>query len=315
MSPFRIGRFVLPLTIAPALAAGAQSNVAVSPFASYVPSASSNPLAGFALTFGGTTGLALRSSAEISISNPDSAAVIGHYRPWGADADAMLFLGGLGGGATVFRRALSPYLFAGIGLTGGDSAGRNSVSHGWSYGAGALLPLGLHADLFAEARWRLSQYVLPTSSNAPDAKSALRVGLSFHVGGGPETPPRRAPRGRYRAEHDDDYAAAPAPAPQVVVVQAAPPPPPQVVVIEQPRERHPSVSIVVPVIVNRSRRATRVYVGGSDCTSSRARRSSKCRLRQHDFDLRATPAAKPVQVRPLALPAEVTRERLRRQRR
>ena len=128
----------------PVLAATGQSSVTVSPFVSYVPSGATNPLAGFALTFGGTTGLALRSGAEMSISNPpmDSLAA-GGYRPWSADADLMLFLGGLGGGATVFSRSLSPYAFAGIGLTGADSAGRNVVRNGWSYGVGAAIPLGL----------------------------------------------------------------------------------------------------------------------------------------------------------------------------
>ena len=231
----------LALAMTPVLAAGGQSSVAVSPFVSYVPSAATNPLAGFALTFGGTTGLALRSSAEISISNPrvDSAAgMTGGYRPWGADADAMLFLGGLGGGATVFSRALAPYVFAGIGLTGGDSAGTNVVNHGWSYGLGATIPLGLHADVFGEARWRMNEYVLPTSQGAPDSKSEMRFGLAFHVGGGGSGIAPR-PRRRHRmAEQDDDaeyvVTPAPAPAPQVIVVEQQAAPEPVVIVQEQP---------------------------------------------------------------------------------
>lgn len=231
----------LSLAMTPVLAAGGQSAVAVSPFVSYVPSAATNPLAGFALTFGGTTGLALRSSAEVSISNPrvDSAAgMTGGYRPWGADADAMLFLGGLGGGATVFSRALAPYVFAGIGLTGGDSAGTNVVKHGWSYGLGATIPLGLHADVFGEARWRMNEYVLPTSEGAPDSKSEMRFGLAFHVGGGGSGVAPR-PRRRHRmAEEDDDVeyvvTPAPAPAPQVVVVEQQPAPEPVVIVEQQP---------------------------------------------------------------------------------
>ncbi|HEY8241773.1 MAG TPA: hypothetical protein VIH35_10015, partial [Kiritimatiellia bacterium] len=141
----------------------------MSPFASYIPSAASNPLAGFALTFGGTTGLALRAGAEMSIKNPrlDSAAAeAGGYRPWGGDADAMLFLGGIGG-AQVMSRALSPYVFAGIGMTGSDSAGTNIQRHNWSYGVGAAIPLGGYADVFAESRWRMAKYVLPTSQGAP----------------------------------------------------------------------------------------------------------------------------------------------------
>ncbi|MGH7637595.1 MAG: hypothetical protein ACREOK_08075 [Gemmatimonadaceae bacterium] len=264
----------------PVLAAGGQSSVAVSPFVSYVPSAATNPLAGFALTFGGTTGLALRSSAEISISNPrvDSAAgMTGGYRPWGADADAMLFLGGLGGGATVFSRALAPYVFAGIGLTGGDSAGTNVVNHGWSYGLGATIPLGLHADVFGEARWRMNEYVLPTSQGAPDSKSEMRFGLAFHVGGGGSGVAPR-PRRRHRmAEQDDDVeyvvTPAPAPAPQVVVVEQQAAPEPVIIVQEQPApepivivQQQPSEPVIVtteeqaPTILHPRGRARRTTV-------------------------------------------------------
>jgi hypothetical protein len=290
------------LTLAPLFAAGGQSNVTVSPFVSYVPSATSNPLAGFSLTFGGTTGLALRSGAEISISKPDTTVITGHYRPWGADADAMLFLGGLGGGATVFSRSLSPYVFTGIGLVGGDSAGRNHVTHGWSYGLGAAIPLGLDADLFAEARWRMSQYVLPTANGAPDSRSALRFGLSFHVGGGSAEPRRRYPTRRSRMDEyeDEEYVVMPAapapvvqqaPAPQVVVVQSAPAPAP-VVVVQEESEPSRTVNINLPgaVVVSPSQsrsRTHRVYVNGTDCSTSRSRRSSRCSSRQYSFELSA----------------------------
>jgi len=221
----------------PMAATVGQSSVAISPFVSYIPSAERNPLAGLALTFGGTTGLALRGSAALSISNPDSnSSGNGGYRPWSADADALLFLGGLGGGATVFSHTLAPYLFSGIGLAGGDSSGVNVVHNGWSYGAGATIPLGLDADVFAEARWRMNQYVLPTAQGAPDSRSEFRFGLSFHVGGSSATPVRERPRrGRYGYDDEDDdrevVQAAPAPPPQTIVVQQ---PPPQTVIVQQP---------------------------------------------------------------------------------
>jgi len=197
---------VVPLLMTPMAATVGQSSVAISPFVSYIPSAERNPLAGLGLTFGGTTGLALRGSAALSISNPDSNSNgSGGYRPWSADADALLFLGGLGGGATVFSRALAPYLFSGIGLAGGDSSGVNVVHNGWSYGAGATIPLGLDADVFAEARWRMNAYVLPTAKDAPDSRSELRFGLSFHVGGSSPTPVRERPRrGRYGYDDEGD---------------------------------------------------------------------------------------------------------------
>ena len=246
----------------PVLTAAAQSSVTVSPFASYVPSAAVNPLAGFGLTFGGTTGLALRSSAQLSISNPDSAQrAAGGNRPWGADADVMLFLGGLGRGYTVFDRTLAPYAFSGIFLMGADSSGKSITENGWSYGLGAAIPLGLHADLFGEARWRMPKYVMPTSDDAPDSKSEMRFGLSFHVGGG--EPPRRRPqpRRRYYEEYEEEEpvvqapAPAPAPAPQVVVVQPAPQPPAQVVVVQQPAPEPPrrAVNINFPIVITPSR--------------------------------------------------------------
>ena len=287
------------LTLAPMLVAAGQSTVTVSPFMSYVPSAATNPLAGFSLTFGGTTGLALRGGAELSISNPDSAArVNGGNRPWGADADIMLFLGGLGGGATVFSRSISPYVFSGIGLMGTDSAGKNIVEDGWSYGLGTTLPLGLDAELFGEARWRMPKYVLPTADDAPDSKSELRFGLSFHVGRGSNVaPPRREPRRRPRYNDDDDpnyepaqpvvvapvvvppvvVQQAPAPQPQVVVVQQPAPPPPQVVVVQQPAPEPPrrerAVNINIPVILfpQRRERQTTVIVTGSECSRRNGR--------------------------------------------
>ena len=86
----------LGLLLLPGIA-GAQSNVVVSPFASYVPSAATNPLVGMSLTFGGTTGLALRGGAMLAISNADSLARMqGYNRPWSADADMMFYMGGIG---------------------------------------------------------------------------------------------------------------------------------------------------------------------------------------------------------------------------
>ena len=284
---------MLVATFAPLSACAGQSTVAVSPFVSYVPSAATNPLAGFALNFGGTTGLALRAGAELSINNPDSAARLnGGARPWGADADVMLYLGGLGGRETVFGRALSPYVFSGIGLTGVDSAGKSVVNDGWSYGLGTTLPLGLDAELFGEGRWRMPKYVLPTADDAPDSKSEMRFGLSFHVGRGSVDQPRRSPPRRrerlYNDDDDPDYQAervvvrevpAPAPAPpQVVVVQPAPTPPPQVVVVQQPAPEPPrrerSVNINVPLIIfsgTRTRERETVIVTGSECTRRHGR--------------------------------------------
>jgi len=254
--------------------AAGQSSVAVSPFASYVPIAAANPLLGMALTFGGTTGLALRGSGDMSISNPspstnsaDPAApattpATPGVRPWAADADAMLFLGGLGGGATTFSHTLAPCLFTGLGVVGGDSSGSNVVHNGWSYGAGATIPLGLDADVFGEARWRMARYVLPTSKGSPGSKSELRFGLAFHVGGSSQPDRReRRPR-RYSDDDDADYSAASrarnapvAPAAAPIIVQAPAPvivqAPPPTVVTAPPQQQVIVVPAAEPTHVTR----------------------------------------------------------------
>ena len=203
---------------------GASGQMSVSPFLSMMPSVNGNPLAGLGLTFGGTTGLAFRGSGDLSIANTTPTAANAGYRPWGADADAMLFLSGLGGGATTWSHSTSPYVFAGLALTGGDSAGANVVHNGWSYGAGATIPLGLDADLFGEARFRMAQYMLPTARSAYSPRSEFRFGLSFHIGG--DAPARRGRR------YDDDDVRRPAPAPAPVTV-VYPPAPPAPVIIQQ----------------------------------------------------------------------------------
>jgi hypothetical protein len=313
------------LIASPILAAAGQSSVAVSPYVALIPSATSNPLAGFSLAFGGTTGLALRSGAHLSINNPEPTGTQGVYRPWGADADGMLFLNGLGGGATVWERPLAPYVFAGVGLTGGDSAGANVVQHSWSYGVGANLALGRDVDIISEARWRLHQYMLPTAKNAPDSKSEFRFGLSFHVGSDPD---RRRPEPRRRRErdyYDDEYAVtrAPAVAPQpTVIVQQAPAPPPQTVIVQQapPQtiivqqpEPEPSTTVNVnlpgAVVVNQgghvhtsrssrsSRRSSqRVYVA-NPVTVVRAQPQRATAARTQVIEVR--PQAQPVQVQPV----------------
>lgn len=162
-----------------------QSDVSVSPFVSFLPSTGASPLAGLALTLAGNGGLALRASGHLSLETTNDGSVgssinYTSIRPWGADADAVLFLGGryLGG----YERTLSPYVFAGIGVAARDSLGTRLTRNNWSYGAGLTVPLGSAVDIFGESRWRMSRYVLPTARFAPTPTNELRFGLSFHVG-------------------------------------------------------------------------------------------------------------------------------------
>jgi hypothetical protein len=172
-----------------------QSDLSVSPFVSFLPSAGTSPLAGLALTLAGNTGFGLRASGHLALENSSATGfgAAGTMRPWGADADAMLFLGG---GPSGFSRTIAPFVFAGIGTGTRDSAGYTITRNNWSYGAGAAVPLGAAIDLFGEARWRMSRYVLPTASFAPSPRTEFRFGLSFHVGGG--SGPSSARRGRDR---------------------------------------------------------------------------------------------------------------------
>jgi len=169
-----------------------QSDLSISPFVSFLPSAGASPLAGLALTLAGDAGFGLRGSAHMALENTNNNYVIGgtSLRPWGADADAVFALGGRSLGAS--RRSLAPYAFVGIG-TANDGTGSNPAAYrsNWSYGGGLSVPLGAAIDAFGEARWRMSEFVLPTASMAPSPTNELRFGLSFHVGRAPASPPER----------------------------------------------------------------------------------------------------------------------------
>ena len=163
-----------------ARATAQQSDLAVSPFISFLPTGGASPLAGLAITLGGTSGFAIRGSGNVSLENSSTSGLAesNRFRPWAADADAMLQLGRSYGGA----RSFAPYVFAGVGTRGGQSSEFGATQTNWSYGAGASLPLAGAIDIFGESRWRMSRFVLPTSYNAPSPTDELRVGVTFHVG-------------------------------------------------------------------------------------------------------------------------------------
>lgn len=184
--------------VAPLSASSAQSDVAISPFVSFVPTAGASPLAGLAIALSGSSGFALRGSGNLALKNTNSNGFTSTngFRPWGADADLVFTLGGRSYGG--YSRSLAPFVFAGLGVSGRDSLGYNATHKDWSYGAGASIPLGSVLDLFAESRWRMSQYVLPTAQYAPAPTTELRFGLSFHVGTAGNSRSRTTPRPRDR---------------------------------------------------------------------------------------------------------------------
>ena len=159
-----------------------QSELAVSPFVSFLPSAGSSPLAGLALTIGGSGAFALRGSAHLALENSNNNTTTNTrtIRPWGADADVLLLFGR--GTPGLYARTITPFAFAGLGTETEQINGFNTTTHNWSYGAGAAVPISNSVDLFGEGRWRMSRYVLPTSTGAPSPTSELRFGVSFHVG-------------------------------------------------------------------------------------------------------------------------------------
>ena len=181
---FRLPQLLLAGIAAPVVAASAQqSNLAISPFVSFLPSTGASPLAGLALTLGGNSGLAFRASGNLALQNLNaSAAYSTDTRPWGADADAMFLFGG--------SRSIAPFVFTGVGVEGVQNVVNTTTRTDWSYGFGANLPITRAVELFGEARWRMTEYVLPTAQDAPPRTNELRVGLSFQVGGNDDGPQR-----------------------------------------------------------------------------------------------------------------------------
>src|SRR5262245_19530854 len=78
-----------------ASAAAQRSEMQVSPFIGFLPSAGTSPLAGLALTLGGSGAFALRGSANLALENSTNATpnTTNRIRPWGVDADMMLLFG------------------------------------------------------------------------------------------------------------------------------------------------------------------------------------------------------------------------------
>ena len=178
---------VLSIAIVPLSPLLAQhSNLAVSPFVSFLPSGGANPLAGLALTLGGASGFAVRGSANFALGTSDDGPQYRDtIRPWGADADAMFLFGGASGGGGrggSSARSVTPFVFVGMGSETNSDAGFSQTTRNWSYGAGASVPVGPAIDLFGEGRWRMSEFVLPTARDAVSPTTELRFGVSFHVG-------------------------------------------------------------------------------------------------------------------------------------
>jgi hypothetical protein len=100
------------------------------------------------------------------------------------------------GGRNEGSRSIAPFVFTGVGIEGVENVINTTTRNDWSYGFGANVPLASAIDLFGEARWRMTEFVLPTAQDAPARTNELRFGLSFQVGGGGND--YNPPRGRRR---------------------------------------------------------------------------------------------------------------------
>lgn len=161
-----------------------QPGVSLSPSVTFPRSGDIGPLAG--LTLGVTDGpFSVRVGGEFSMREraalPTSSAPL-VTRPWNADADALLYFARNDDSEIPLR--LAPYLFTGVGTATTDSGELRIRRQGWSYGAGAAMPLVSTLGAFIEARWRMSEFLLPNASGAPPASRDVRLGLSFKVGSG-----------------------------------------------------------------------------------------------------------------------------------
>jgi len=171
----------MSVAFVPRAAVSQETGAALSPFATF-PSGDPQTMAGMSLSLSGSF-FALRGGAHMAVQESANSGVQSapRVKPWGADADALLFLERLSYGDHL---TFGPYVFAGLGISAVDSASVRISRHDWSYGSGLSLPLGRALAVFGEARWRMNRYVLPQAKDAPSPQSEARIGLSFHVGGG-----------------------------------------------------------------------------------------------------------------------------------
>src|SRR6185436_12344089 len=156
----------MSIAAVPCVLAAQQRGAALSPFATLYPSGNPQTMAGLAFSLGGGM-LALRAGAHMAVqehTRSDVSSVASSLKPWGADADALLYLERLSYGEHL---SFSPYVFTGIGASAIDSGTTRVSRHDWSYGGGLNLPLGGAFSMFGEGRWRLSRFVLPNARDAP----------------------------------------------------------------------------------------------------------------------------------------------------
>ena len=179
----RAAAFVLILTSGATATVAAQgADLSLSPYASFLAPTGRSPLAGVSLSLAGSPSFALRLNGRSALRNTSPAGGAGHASipPWGADIDAVFALSGAPFGS---NRSGATYGFVGRGMAGADTADMRVVTQNWSYGFGTVLPLKSAVDLFADSRWRMRRFVLPTAKPHPEKTKEIRVGVTLHLRG------------------------------------------------------------------------------------------------------------------------------------
>ncbi|MFI5257734.1 MAG: hypothetical protein ACHQRK_10795 [Gemmatimonadales bacterium] len=185
MSSLRLTLLLSLLAAAPLAPLAAQeSDVVFGSFVSFLAPAGRTPLTGLSLTLSGTPGFGLRLNGRTALRNGDAASpgATTVMPPWGLDADAVFGLSGRPFGGA--HRSVATVGFVGYGIAATDSGAVRTVARNWSYGIGTTIPLGRMVDLFADSRWRMTRFVLPTARPRPSRTKELRFGLALHVGAG-----------------------------------------------------------------------------------------------------------------------------------
>src|SRR5204863_6339153 len=163
--------------------AAQQSDYAITPFVSFLAATGKTPLAGVDLTLSGNPEMAIRMSGRTAFRSVSADALEAAPRMphWAFDTDIAMPLTGRPYGPS---RGVATFGFLGFGVAATDSAAARSVRKNWSYGAGTVVPLGSVVEMFADSRWRMQQFVLPTAKPHPTRERELRFGLAFHFGSG-----------------------------------------------------------------------------------------------------------------------------------
>ena len=172
----------LVITAAPTLSVLAQgSDASIGAFVSMPSASGAARLAGLGLTLAGRPGFAFRATGRIALKTTNTRTVGSETRtrPWGADLDAVFALSGRPFGS--YNRSIATFAFVGIGASAIDTLVERVIDKSWSYGLGTLIPLGSALDVFAESRWRISEFVLPTAKPKPTRMKDWRFGMSLHL--------------------------------------------------------------------------------------------------------------------------------------